>query len=349
MIDKLVIYPTTNCNLKCNYCFYRNEGKNLIDFNRFKKAFNKFLKLTQNPQIYFLGGEPLLYKKNTIKLINYIKKIRPDIPIILFTNATLIDNQTAEFIKKNNLNLVVSLDGNKFSNDLNRKGKDISSVYQKAIDNLKKYDLISYSSINMVVRKNTLDNLFKNIKYLYKLGFKSIGYNIDFSDEWELNDLKKIKKQINQIFLDYLKLLKLNKNIYRIPNRYEIIDYILYRKVPGCHNIVLMPDGNFYFCDKIIDKKILSLINNIKAKKNIQKERKIFFKKLNKKNIHERGIFCQVGIYLYYRYLRKLKGKELSKKLQTIFTLQTEINNIYIKQFKILLKYKKFRELHSIK
>lgn len=346
MIEKLVIYPTFRCNLFCKYCHYRKDDLKILSYNNFKKAFKTFLRLSRNPQVIFLGGETLIYKERFFKFIGYIKKIRKDIPVVLFTNATLIDKKTADIIKTHNIKLVVSLDGKKETTDSKRQFRNKKiSVFDRVMRNLKVNNLIDASSINMVVNKKDIKNLSENIDYLYKVGFRSIGWNIDYSDKWSMKDIKTIKKEVNRLFINYLKLIKEKKEIYEISNRYEIISNIIKKKKIDCSNLILFPDGNFYPCDKLASASEKEMFT---IKKNIIKQRSKFFNKMKKKKITSNQLFCKVGVYLFYKYVEKLSEKEIRAKLKIISSIQQEIFKITTRYFKILIRYNIFREKHKL-
>ena len=339
MIEKLIVYPTFNCNMRCSYCFYRKNNTEYLTFNNFKKAFKKFLKISINPSIAFLGGEALLNKKLLVKFIKHIKKIKKEMPVIIFSNGTLLDRKIVKFIKNNKIKLIISIDGPKDINDKMRIY--YKSSFESAFSNLKKYKLIDKVTVNMAVNKNNIKNLSNNVKYLYDTGFRKIGWNINYADNWEINDIKTIKKQIKKVFLDYLKLIKNKKEIYEISNRYEIMDFLIKKEKNVCKNLILYPDSKFYLCDKVINSKKLLLKNDIIG------EREKIFKKFSRK-YPQKGLFCPLGIYFYLRYEKKFSPEIIRRKLNIIYSIMSIIEKNTIKFFKILLKYGDFRLKHNL-
>ncbi|MEW6013444.1 MAG: hypothetical protein AB1602_08615, partial [Elusimicrobiota bacterium] len=287
-----------------------------------------------------------LIKKNIFKFINHIKKTDSTIPITLFTNGTIMNEKIAEFIKNGKVKAVLSIDGDKKTNDKSRvfKNKKIS-VHDTAINNFKKYDLISYTIANMVVTRKNIAFLSSNVSYLYELGFRKIGWNIDYSDDWEIKDIKKIKRELNEMFKRYLNLIKEKKELYEISNRYEIIDDIFKNKIKECSNITLLPDGKFYLCDKLIGADEQTLKGFDISDKTIEK-RKLLFKKFKSLGFKSTHLFCQIGAYFFYNYVKK---SDIDKKMKIILEIQKTISQTLKKQFKILIKYNSFRRMHGIK
>jgi len=318
-----------------------------ISLNDFKKAFIKFIKISKNPELVILGGEPTLYK-NLINIIDKAKEINNDTVVTLFTNGTLINKKLSDYIVKNRINLVISLDGEKASNDQQKNNLITNrSAYDTTLSNLKRYKLIKLSTVNIVITKKTLKFLNKNITHLHSLGFNSIGFNIDYSDNWEEKDKIELKKQIKSLFLDYAKKLKTNKKLFRFSNIYEIFDFLKYGDLPKCQNIILLPDGKFYLCDKIVtangkNKKKFMIKNDILS------ERAKFFKDMKKKGLANNQLFCKIGLYLYFRYFKNLKNKKLQEKLKNVFELQKILEKELVRYISILASNKRFRRLHRI-
>lgn len=345
-IDKLFVYMNNYCNLKCSYCLYNNENnKSKLDINSFKKALNILIKNTKNPSITILGGEPLLNINELEKLIK-ISSFK-NIPITVFTNGTLINNSYKKLVERYNLNTVISIDGNKASNDKVRKFKNSrKSVYKTIIKNLKKFDMIKSVSINIVVTPKNVNQLSNNIKHLYKLGFTSIGISFDYSDIWKLNNISKLKKELKKLFINYMKLLK-NKKPYRFSNMYEIIEKAQNKEIPSCSNLILLSDGYLYPCDKII---FMDDSNKIKfrLKKDILSERQKFFDRMQKLGLQNKQGFCDIGLYLYLKYIKKLKNKDLIKRLKETLNIKDEIEKILLYYFKVLIRIPSFRKIHNI-
>jgi uncharacterized protein len=143
MIERLVVYPTFNCNMNCSYCFYKKNSSKYISVDKFREAFKKFLKISKNPSVVFLGGEPLINKEQLIKLIRKIKKESNEIPVTVFTNGTLLEKKIIKFFKENNIKIVVSIDGPQNINDKSRKYKFSSkSPFKSIISKIKKLNII---------------------------------------------------------------------------------------------------------------------------------------------------------------------------------------------------------------
>lgn len=129
ILNRLVIHVTNKCNLRCKYCYanggtYHSEEalltKEQLDLI-LERFYNEF-DIIEGIQLF--GGEPLIdlymieYICNQINKFNKEKNLNTTIGLI--TNGTLINDKFIELVKKFNLHVTVSYDGNKKINDILR-------------------------------------------------------------------------------------------------------------------------------------------------------------------------------------------------------------------------------------
>lgn len=188
----LTFMSTRSCNLKCRYCFAgegeygsREDKPKKMSCDMYIKTIENIVKLYPEgiKSISLFGGEPLL---NLPEIIDFIPRSKMffeekglDQPYIgLSTNGTIMNSDIAKFIAKNNIAVVISLDGPKLINDSARKNKNDSySVYDKVyecLEILKAHNINYY--LEMTITKKHLER--------YKLGemrrwldeLSSLGY-----------------------------------------------------------------------------------------------------------------------------------------------------------------------------
>ena len=151
--QSLYLITTTNCNLDCSYCFYRSsfsgslKHRQNMSFEVAKNAIDKFFdivsknEITDNywQQITFYGGEPLINKELLIQAIPYAREKFNDkfTSLVINTNLVLLDEEIIKMFKDNNVEVQVSLDGNKEQHDLNRKNIAGQGSYDIVIKNMK--------------------------------------------------------------------------------------------------------------------------------------------------------------------------------------------------------------------
>ena len=165
-INYLRISVTDRCNLKCVYCFPKDEcikyikNDDLISFEKITDIVKEAVKLGIT-KIRLTGGEPLL-RENIEDLVYKLSHIKGIEHIGLTTNGFLLSDKIA-VLKKNGLNSVnISLD------TLNRekykliKGKDYINKVLSAID--KALELDMSVKINMVICSDTSEKDILSMK-----------------------------------------------------------------------------------------------------------------------------------------------------------------------------------------
>lgn len=148
MKNPTIIFRTTSaCNLNCTYCY---DKLNKLDYNNedayFKENIGNILKYINNilvnknetSKIIFHGGEPLLIKPNTYRiLLDGILKENPNIKFSIQTNGTLINKEFIELFKKYKINVGVSLDGCNEEQNHCRVYRNGKNSFYKVLSNIK--------------------------------------------------------------------------------------------------------------------------------------------------------------------------------------------------------------------
>ena len=139
----ILMDPTSACNLHCTGCWAAEYG------NRLNLTFDEMDKVvTQGKELgvylyMFTGGEPLVRKKDLIRLCEK----HNDCAFLSFTNGTLVDEAFCADMKRvGNLYLAISLEGFSEVNDL-RRGEGVFGKVMHAMDLLKENGLIFGTSI----------------------------------------------------------------------------------------------------------------------------------------------------------------------------------------------------------
>jgi sulfatase maturation enzyme AslB (radical SAM superfamily) len=192
---------THDCNLSCIYCYQKHNpglrmdlemGKKLIDW-----IFNNIPSSTNEVEISFIGGEPLLEFDVMKNIFEYTlsKDINYNYIFFASTNGTVLTNEMKNWFSfnKDRFCLGLSLDGRKDTHDYNRSNSfddiDIGFFINNWPDQAVKMTLSEYS----------LPNLAKDIKYMHSLGFKDIGGVNLFEGAFDWTDEKYIRILATQL------------------------------------------------------------------------------------------------------------------------------------------------------
>ncbi|HHW01310.1 MAG TPA: anaerobic sulfatase maturase [Thermoanaerobacterales bacterium] len=186
----LLIKPaSSNCNLRCKYCFYQSiaETRNIKSYGimnteTLEIIVKKFLDYAEHECTFaFQGGEPTIVGlKFYEKLLECQKKYnykRIKINNALQTNGMLIDDEWAKFLANNNFLVGISLDGPKDINDANRvdpDGKGSFNAIMKTVDLFNKYGV--EFNILSVVNAYVADHADKEYNFFKKHDFRYLQF-----------------------------------------------------------------------------------------------------------------------------------------------------------------------------
>ncbi len=221
IIDSIVLYLTTTCNLNCLYCFER-EGtyKNCPRMsNRVARKSVDFLikQLKRSPKnkggtISFFGGEPLLcwdLIKSTVQYaLRESRKINRQMLFAISTNGILLDREKVFFLRKHRFQIELSIDSHiKKTHDELRPtigGKGSFDRILKKLHLFKKGDLLLIKVT--ITPKNLL--LFDCFKYFSKIRAVKGVYFVPFISingeyQFKQKDVERYKIELDK-YADYI-------------------------------------------------------------------------------------------------------------------------------------------------
>lgn len=148
--ERIVMVVSQDCNLACKYCYaqqgtYGEECQKIMNMETFQNAIKYTLKKYPKgiEKIQFFGGEPLininLIEEGCAWIKKYFKQQKLPMPIFtIVTNGTLINDRIIKLFNKYKFLVTISLDGNKYTNDINRIFKyGDNSVFDCVSENIK--------------------------------------------------------------------------------------------------------------------------------------------------------------------------------------------------------------------
>ena len=257
-----IIHLTQRCNLRCKYC-YENKKEKEINFENIQQLIDNEIKAKREYVVLsFYGGEPLLRKDLIYKTIDYIKnkKGKTKFYFGMTTNGTLMDEQFIKYIEENNfLDIAYSFDGTEETQNLNRvtvNGKETFDIVDSNAKKLLKYHKNVVAMV--VVTRNNINMLEKNIEYLIGIGFKKFNLLFDYLQDWQDEDLKVIKEQYTKVAKIYYRQIFKEEDIDIFVFDEKIRSYIKqdYNCNEDCKlgmkSINIGVDGNFYPCMQFV-------------------------------------------------------------------------------------------------
>lgn len=149
----LLIKPaSSNCNLRCQYCFYHSLAENRIT-NSYGIMSNDTLELLVEKAFEyadisctfaFQGGEPTLagldFYKRLIELVRKYKAGNVQVNYSMQTNGIAIDREWAKFLSENKFLVGLSLDGPKELHDITRVDSQGKGTFNRVMDTVALFD-----------------------------------------------------------------------------------------------------------------------------------------------------------------------------------------------------------------
>lgn len=256
MINLYVQIEITNrCNLRCKHCYIENYIKDL-SLKEFIFYFNKIENYIKDKKgiinVAITGGEPLV-NLEWMDIIQYLRNRDIVGEIVLFTNGTLNDQKSIDFINKIGITSVqVSLDGiPEIHDQIRGKGN-----FERAINGIQKIKIpvTTHITINKLNIKNFREFVKccseVNISYILVSKFIIMGQgnnikNLSITpDEWF--DFYESNISINEeykgkIFVDF-------DRIYNCLMKYKVMSR-------GCgigeHNFTMLQNGDIMLCRRL--------------------------------------------------------------------------------------------------
>ena len=137
-----IFVVTSKCNMQCVYCQAQN-GKERPCGMMTKEVAEKAVDIAlSSPNEYlsfeFQGGEPLLNFDIIKHIVEYTsnKNHNKTIQYNIVSNLTLITDEMIEFIKKYNIGISTSIDGNEELHNQNRKYINTQGTYKNVIEGI---------------------------------------------------------------------------------------------------------------------------------------------------------------------------------------------------------------------
>lgn len=183
-ITTIALFLTQSCNLKCIYC-YGNGGEYGIGGSMTEKtAFQAVDWLIEQSgkvkkiDIVFFGGEPFLNFPLMKAVAEYaqqrVLELNKKVSFSVTTNATLLDNEKISFIKKHNIQIIISIDGPREIQDIQRPFANGKGSFDVILPQIKKLlDVLPQTRAHAVLVDDKKIQIVKNA--LQEIGFSEVS------------------------------------------------------------------------------------------------------------------------------------------------------------------------------
>lgn len=275
-VKAMCLHVAHDCNLRCEYCFAETGDfggqRKLMPANIAKKAIDMLVKLSEgrhNIEVDFFGGEPLMNMNVVKETVDYARSIEEaadkNFRFTITTNGLALNDETTDYINKEMVNVVLSLDGRKSVNDKMRKTTANTSSYDIIVPKYQKLVNQRGDKEYYVRGTYTRDNLDfdKDIIHLYNLGFDQISVEPVVGPEED--DYSIQEQHLQDIEQSYERLLsEMHSRHKNQENMFNFFHFMIdldngpcaIKRLKGCGSgneyIAVTPEGDIYPCHQFV-------------------------------------------------------------------------------------------------
>lgn len=266
----ITLHISHGCNIKCTYCFALGgsygEKPTMMDFATAKQSIDWLLSESAEAgscNVTFFGGEPLLNLDLMKQTVAYAKKEAEarDITITfgITTNGTLLSGEALAFIMKENIGIVLSLDGDAETHNQIRTFHDGSDTYDVIAENARKASAQNPERVKIRATMTSKNLDMKGIaEHLSQFGAGSVEVASTVEHpksptaicEGHLPELKKHLKRLSEEELAGLMAGKQPAQAYFLHKMQQVLNP--QKKEYGCGGgktfFGVSVDGAIYFC-----------------------------------------------------------------------------------------------------
>lgn len=271
-----------DCNLRCRYCFADGGPfggqRGLMSLEVGKRSIDYLLEHSGNRphvEVDFFGGEPLLNFDVIKGIMEYAKKrgreVGKTFQFTLTTNATLLTDEIIDFLNRENVNLVLSLDGRREINDAMRFDVGGNGVYDRILPKIKKVvesrrrhpEVTAYYYVRGTYTRHNLD-FAEDVLHLAALGFDQISVEPVIATDGDYairdEDVAAIEREYERLAEVYIERRKRGEPFSFFHFNLELQEGpCLPRRLSGCgagHDyLAVTPEGDLYPCHQFVGRE----------------------------------------------------------------------------------------------
>jgi len=257
-IYRLDLAVTTSCILRCRYCFVKKTNQEM-NYKTAKSAIELLISSPgKNKLLIVYGGEPLIYFDLLKKTVIFAKKrarmLNKKIIISLGTNGILFEKEYAVFLKKYNVKISISMDGNRISHNKNRRFKNGRGTFHAITHKLPLiFENVAQENICVLfgVDSKNARTMFENFVYLNKIGFDSINIEPIQGIRWTRKGVQNFLINLEKVLTYILGNIRKKRFIFLNSINRELNHRMLSRlnrgKCPFYQDIEVYPEGLMAF------------------------------------------------------------------------------------------------------
>ena len=272
---------TSNCNLKCSYCFNKNKRNVSLKFNDAKIFIDKIIENNKKARRFVIdlsgSGEPLLELNLIISIADYAlllsDKLGKEVLVSFICNGTLLSSEIANILQKKKVLFGISLDGLKIFHDKRRLFCDGKGSFDKIMNNFQAIENKMFIGAGMTFVPEDYPPIFDSYLFLNKY-FETFSCRVARGEPFCKETFTYVTNEYNKL-CDYLiEIIHKEKSLTLLSKIINGDDYfgryiikaicdanIDSRCDAGIARFSLGSDKNVYICSASVENERLCLGN----------------------------------------------------------------------------------------
>ncbi len=279
LVNSVTLGLTHRCNLRCSYCFagrYLEAAlepeERIVEVGRacldlLSENAKRDPERNRQCSLVFFGGEPLLQFGALRRLVEYGRRLfgtdGEGLHFGITTNATLLDEEKAVFLRDHAIHPLVSLDGAREAHDRYRKTASGRGSFSRIERRLRRARTLGLAFGARVTVSNANADLPRLLEELSPIGFFSFKFSpLCGEDRYALTEESKrtLRRSYRQMADLFVETLLRGGRV-----RFDLFDHYL-RDLYGCrgtdwccdaglHSISVNPSGDVFSCYKLAGER----------------------------------------------------------------------------------------------
>lgn len=203
-VTRLVVIPTWQCELRCNYCYIPKQDGRVMSPDTLDRSLDLLLS-SERPALtlQFFGGEALLewalVKRALTEGTRRAAALGKTLDFVVSSNGWSLDADKLDFLRGYPVKLELSLDGDeatqrRFRPALEPGGDSyhhgIPGKVRAILDSGLLYDVI------MVVHPTSVERLASNFLHVADIGFRRVQVNVALGKAWSVGQRQELAAQL---------------------------------------------------------------------------------------------------------------------------------------------------------
>ncbi|MEA4903191.1 thioether cross-link-forming SCIFF peptide maturase [Desulfitobacterium sp.] len=285
IIKAICLHVAHDCNLRCKYCFAGTGAfggdRGLMTLETGKKGIDFVLEASghrNHVEVDFFGGEPLLNFQVVKDLVAYGReaaaKRGKTIKFTLTTNAVLLTEEVQRFLEKEDISVVLSIDGRPEVHDRMRPYASGKGSYEQVIPRIQQFaekrpDSSPYAVGTYYYARGTYTHFNldfdKDVDHLLDLGVKQISLEpvVAAPDQpyaFQEEDIPEIMKSYDRLGEDLLERRKKGEDFSFFHFNVALDGGpCLPKRLTGCgaghEYVAISPEGDLYPCHQFVGQE----------------------------------------------------------------------------------------------